>query len=229
MKSIKTVGVAVLAALALTAMVGVSSASALSLIGSPETGVRAHANSYPANIHGEQLGLAAGGGLKVAPKSLVIGMAGGVQLKCDTVTFSDPSFAPEGILGDTELLWLDPTMSGCALAGGKVAVSQDPTCLDTFNVGGAYEGNWDMCGMVIDWNANCKITFPSQMSPGVTFANSSWKDSKELVEESGIKATVKLTGRQYTVQGALCPNKEKLTAGTHTDGTVTGSIGFTEI
>ena len=228
MRNIKIVGLSALAALALTAMVGVSSASALSLVGTPKTGVSAHAESYPANIRSAQLTLASGGGLKVSPNTLRVTMAGGVYLNCTTFTFGDPAFAPEGIIGDTELLWLDPTMSGCKLAGGKVSVSQDSSCLDTFNVGGAYEGNLDMCGMVIDWNANCKITIPSQMRPGMTFSNSGWKDEAEKVEEKGILGTANVTGLQYTVQGKLCPNKEHLTEGTHSDGEFSGWIGFTE-
>jgi hypothetical protein len=228
-KSIKLFGLAAMAALALTAVLGVASASALDIAGNTKTGKTFYSHIYPAKVSGNQLAVGASGYQEITPKSLVLGMAAG-QLKCTTNTLSDPPFASEGISGPTEMLWLKPTLSGCALSGLKVAVTQDAECLETFNVGGGYEGYLDLCGLTLEVTetgaAKCKITIPSQMRPGMTFENGSWNREGNVFLYSGVIAKANLSGLTYNIESPLCPNKASATEGVHTDGTYKGTIGL---
>lgn len=165
-----------------------------------------NANSYPSKITGGQV------------ESVVTKM-GFIDLKCSSMTFSDPPFAPEGLAFSTEMLWLAMKTEGCKVAGLAATVTPEAGCLYTFNVSGPYAGKLDLCSLAIKINAtSCKISVTSQIRPGVKFRNFG------TVSAATVEATADISGLEYKIEDPLCPSKPAV--GTYTNGTYKGLISL---
>ena len=194
MNRIKTMGLVVVAALALTALLGAASASASQF----------RAEGYPTAIAGTQ-GTA---------QKLVFGPGGAVS-KCSTIATSGTASAASSALSQAT------TYKGCTLGGLSATVSAN-SCTSTLhstNEAAPYTGTMDIaCGKAGDaieiTQGTCVIQIPAQSSlAGVEFTNAGTKSSRTIT------VTYNISGLSYT-GGSGCA---KSLVGAFSNGTLTGS------
>jgi hypothetical protein len=198
MKLIKTTGLVIAMAMALTALLGAASASASQF----------RAEEYPATATGTQ-GSTAGTVQKFKTAS-------GIVIECETATTA-------GTMSEaSSTLTLTPTYSKCTLSG-QAATASVNTCKYAFhstNEKAPYTGSMDVaCGKEGDaieftqLSSGCQVKIPAQSALGsVAFANSGSSRSR------AITVTLNVTGLKYT-ESSKCPKG----GGTHENGTYTGS------
>lgn len=203
MKRIKTVGLIIGAALALTAL-GASSATAAQF----------RAEEYPTTVAGAQITEFALG---------TNGTKSPIKTKCSKVTFA-------GVESEaSSAMTVTPTLSGCKTAG----VSSTPSvnsCYFVFhstNEEAPFVGGVDVtCSKendTIDFavpGLECTIKIPAQNGLGsVAYSNSGSSRSR------AITATLNLTGLRYIYSGKGCPGG----SGTFENGTYSGSAVFSGV
>jgi hypothetical protein len=197
MKSIRTLGLLAIAAMALIAFTGAGTASASQF----------RAEKYPASIVGSQV---------VQP---VITLSGG-NIKCPKNYLSGTLVSASGELP------VDPTSSGtCTAFGVKTTISTN-SCKFVFNStneSAPYSGTFGVAcskgGDSILYDAPslpCKVTIPAQASLGsVEFANTG------INAHRAVTATLQVSNLKYTKTGVGCPGQ-----GTFETGKITGSYSI---
>lgn len=199
MKRIKSIGLAIAMALALTAMLGAASASAAQF----------RAEEYPTSVTGTQ-------GVKQKLTTTFSNKNPQYPINCTTATgtatVSEPSFT----------LTLTPSFSGCQ-AYNAVATVNTHGCKYVFhNNTNTYENNGTMdisCPKESDSiefeGGGCTTKYLPQTARGnVNFSNMGG-DSRN----HKITVTYEVTGLTYTVSGLFCIDGQ----GTRSDGTYTGT------
>jgi hypothetical protein len=192
-KRFKTVGLAIAMALTLTALLGVTSASASQF----------RAEEYPTSFNGAQ-------GVQ---QKLTTGS--GFVAKCSTATTSGTSSAA------SSALTLTPAFSGCKYGGldATTSVNSCKYALHSTNEAAPYTGTIDIAcstegdGIEFKVAGACTVKFLAQNSLGVSLANTGSSGSNR-----SITVTFNVSGLKYTETGGSCP-----TPGTHEDGTITGT------
>lgn len=193
-KSIRTVGLACIAVLAMAASVGASVASASQF----------RAEEYPVTFTGQQ-------GTEAA--QLVLKTHAG-KVKCNTATLSG------GAVGAASTLSLTPSYSSCVLAGVAVKVNANGCryVLHSTNESAPYTGTFDVScakgGEEIEISdSTCLITVPAQSGLGsMEFSNSGKGRSRQIA------ASFNVSGIKHVVHSG-CPNG----GGTFETGTQTGT------
>ena len=195
MKQIKTVGLTIAMVLALTALLGATSASASQF----------RAEEYPTSLTGAQSGTH-----KFTLSKLL-------SLSCDTATLSG------AVSEASSAVTLTPAYSQCKTLYGPstVVVNSCKYVFHSTNEAAPYTGTMDIAcskeGDAIEVNTPggaCLIKYPAQASRGtVEFANTGKKSRSRT-----ITATLKVTGLKFTESGIFCQE-----SGTHETGTYTGT------
>lgn len=192
MKHIKTLGLMALAAMALTAFVGVSSASATTKFTAGKAGAKLSEKTL---------------------KNHVFTITGS-KVECTEIAFEGST---EGL--ETTAQMVMPSYKGCTafgFAGGQVTNEE---C--TFNLTANGELHieptppYAKCRIVVHVSvpfiAKCTISIPNQTAKGLTYSNSGASKIKVGINSTGLSATVEeSTGS--------CP----LTVGNHTTASYTG-------
>lgn len=197
MKLGKTMGLAILMALTMTALLGANSASASQF----------RAQEYSTSANGAQ---GVQNRFKTTPTSSGIG--------CGTAT------ATGTIAEASSTLTLTPAFSSCSYVGfgAPASVNSCKYVLHSTNEEAPYTGTIDIAcskeGDAIEFKTSaCTVKFPAQSSLGpISLANTGFTGSSR-----SITATFNVTGLKSTETGT-CPNP-----GTHENGTFTGTSVLT--
>lgn len=195
MKRIRIAGIAGAMALALIALLGVTSASASQF----------RAEEYPSTVNGTQ-------GVQQKFK-----VSAGANIFCSTAT------ATGTLSAASTSLTMTPTYSGCQAYGLNTTPSVG-SCKYVYNItageSSPYTGTVGVsCSKEDDSisfkGPGCTMTIPMQSAlASVDFANAPGKHSRNRY----VTVTFNVTKLKYTETGVFCPS-----AGTHEDGTYTGT------
>lgn len=200
MKRLKVLGAGVIMTLALTALLGASSASASQF----------RSEIYPVAVSGEQVA------------SQKITTSGGIT-KCSTATLAGSVTAASSALSVT------PTYSGCKAFGQEGVTIKLNSCHYTFhstNESAPYTGTMDVAcenpWEVIEINVaptGCKVAIPVQSAlASIAFANTGVGTGRSIT------ATWNVSGLKYTESVSGCLGKER--GKQREDGTYVGSTSL---
>jgi hypothetical protein len=196
-KRVKPVGIAILAAMALTALLGTASASASQF----------RAEEYPATISSVQ----------VVQQKYKVGSAANIAVKCDSATASGT------LAASSSSITLTPAYSGCQVAG-QFATANANSCKYVFNStneAAPYSGSMDIAcskegdGIIFTQaTSGCEVKFPAQTALGaIEFANTGSNRSRAVTGNLNISG-VKNVNSSKCAEGG----------GTFTNGTLAGSL-----
>lgn len=203
MKSLKTVGLACIVALALTATLGIASASASQF----------RSEAYPVKFDGEQ-----NNPEEKEEMIFTVKAPTGAQYRTICSTYHLSGTASEASSG----LSLAPSASGCKFSGQKVtfnphsckyvlhSTSESAPYTGTMDVACSHEGDEIE---ILNAGSGCKIGLPAQSGLGsIGFSNSGKGNGRTVA------ASFNLTGLTYTASGACLGQMN----GTYKNGTLTG-------
>lgn len=162
----------------------------------PASAAEIRADEYPTSVSGVQT-------------SQQVFKLAKANLTCDKLTTSGSLSGPSSSLNVT------PAYSSCKLAGTAALISVK-SCGLVMGVSGSFAINCTTGGDFIEAKtALCKLTIPAQSGlSGVSHSNVPLKSSGNR----RINTNLNVSGLEYTETGVACPS-----AGTHKDGTYTGS------